>query len=128
MDKSGAELIEIVYASAATVPFSPEDLTELLEKALSNEDAQAVHDDPEYSKRILDGDHDVFGDGAVVIKSTPGHTPGHQSLYVNLPESGAVVLSGDLYRETMGIPSCLTSNMEPTHRFVAWKEVFDRTG
>ncbi len=44
----------------------------------------------------LDGDHDVFGDGAVVILSTPGHTPGHQSLLVRLPKQGAVVLSGDM--------------------------------
>jgi glyoxylase-like metal-dependent hydrolase (beta-lactamase superfamily II) len=43
----------------------------------------------------LDGDHDVFGDGSVVIVSTPGHTPGHQSLLVRLPKTGAVVLSGD---------------------------------
>jgi N-acyl homoserine lactone hydrolase len=46
---------------------------------------------------ILDGDYDVFGDGSVVIISTPGHTPGHQSLYVNLKKTGPVVLSGDLY-------------------------------
>lgn len=44
----------------------------------------------------LDGDHDVFGDGSVVILSTPGHTPGHQSLLVKLPATGALVLSGDL--------------------------------
>lgn len=44
----------------------------------------------------LNGDHDVFGDGSVVILSTPGHTPGHQSLLVRLPRSGAVVLSGDM--------------------------------
>ncbi|HZP91488.1 MAG TPA: N-acyl homoserine lactonase family protein [Burkholderiales bacterium] len=43
----------------------------------------------------LRGDHDVFGDGSVVILSTPGHTPGHQSLLVRLPKTGAVVLSGD---------------------------------
>jgi N-acyl homoserine lactone hydrolase len=43
----------------------------------------------------LEGDHDVFGDGSVVILSTPGHTPGHQSLLVKLPKSGAVILSGD---------------------------------
>ena len=46
---------------------------------------------------ILDGDHDVFGDGSVVIISTPGHTPGHQSLFVRLKNFGPVVLSGDLY-------------------------------
>jgi len=43
----------------------------------------------------LHGDHDVFGDGSVTIVSTPGHTPGHQSLLVKLPETGAVLLSGD---------------------------------
>src|SRR5712671_1243231 len=46
---------------------------------------------------LLDGDHDVFGDGSVVIVSTPGHTPGHQSLFVKLAKSGPLVLSGDLY-------------------------------
>jgi len=44
----------------------------------------------------LRGDHDVFGDGSVMILSTPGHTPGHQSLLVRLPRHGAVILSGDL--------------------------------
>lgn len=46
---------------------------------------------------LLDGDYDVFGDGSVVIISTPGHTPGHQSLFVKLAKTGPVVLSGDLY-------------------------------
>jgi N-acyl homoserine lactone hydrolase len=44
----------------------------------------------------LKGDHDVFGDGSVTIVSTPGHTPGHQSLMVRLRKSGVVVLSGDM--------------------------------
>src|SRR5204862_2753755 len=43
----------------------------------------------------LAGDRDVFGDGSVVVLSTPGHTPGHQSLLVVLPKTGALVLSGD---------------------------------
>jgi N-acyl homoserine lactone hydrolase len=46
---------------------------------------------------LLVGDHDVFGDGTVVIVSTPGHSPGHQSLLVKLAKTGAVLLSGDLY-------------------------------
>lgn len=45
--------------------------------------------------RKLAGDFDVFGDGTVRIISTPGHTPGHQSLLVQLPRTGWVVLSGD---------------------------------
>lgn len=66
-------------------------------------DAQGLFDRSLYSEletaetRILDGDHDVFGDGSVVIKSAPGHTPGHQVLLVNLADPGPVVLSGDLY-------------------------------
>jgi N-acyl homoserine lactone hydrolase len=44
----------------------------------------------------LNGDHDVFGDGSVVIKSAPGHTPGHQALFVRLPKSAPVLLSGDM--------------------------------
>jgi glyoxylase-like metal-dependent hydrolase (beta-lactamase superfamily II) len=42
-------------------------------------------------------DYDVFGDGRVVIKSAPGHSPGHQVLFINLSKTGPVVLSGDLY-------------------------------
>lgn len=45
----------------------------------------------------LNGDFDVFGDGRVVIKHAEGHTPGHQVLFVDLPKTGAIVLSGDLY-------------------------------
>jgi glyoxylase-like metal-dependent hydrolase (beta-lactamase superfamily II) len=44
----------------------------------------------------LKGDFDVFGDGSVMILSTPGHTPGHQSLLVRLQKTGVVILSGDL--------------------------------
>jgi glyoxylase-like metal-dependent hydrolase (beta-lactamase superfamily II) len=43
----------------------------------------------------LNGDHDVFGDGSVMILSTPGHTPGHESLLVMLHKTGPVLLTGD---------------------------------
>ena len=42
-------------------------------------------------------EHDVFGDGSVVIRHAPGHSEGHQVLYVKLARTGGVVLSGDLY-------------------------------
>jgi glyoxylase-like metal-dependent hydrolase (beta-lactamase superfamily II) len=42
-------------------------------------------------------EHDVFGDGTVILKAAPGHTPGHQVLFVKLRQTGPVVLSGDLY-------------------------------
>jgi glyoxylase-like metal-dependent hydrolase (beta-lactamase superfamily II) len=57
----------------------------------------ATYDQLKSSKVVkLHGDYDVFGDGSVTILSTPGHTPGHQSLLVRLPKTGPVVLSGDV--------------------------------
>jgi N-acyl homoserine lactone hydrolase len=44
---------------------------------------------------LIEGDYDVFGDRAVRIIATPGHTPGHCSLLVRLPKSGPILLSGD---------------------------------
>ena len=57
----------------------------------------------------LEGDHDVFGDGSVTLIATPGHTPGHQSLLVKLPKTGALLLSGDAVHfksnwENRGVP------------------------
>lgn len=50
---------------------------------------------PSHPVELLNGDKDVFGDGSVILLSTPGHTPGHQSLLLKLSKTGAVVLSGD---------------------------------
>lgn len=48
--------------------------------------------------RVLEvgGERDVFGDGSVVLKPLPGHTPGHQGLLVRLEETGPVLLAGDV--------------------------------
>jgi N-acyl homoserine lactone hydrolase len=59
---------------------------------------------------LLNGDHDVFGDGRVRILSAPGHTPGHQVMFLDLTETGPLVLSGDLYhfqlsREDRRVPT-----------------------
>jgi N-acyl homoserine lactone hydrolase len=43
---------------------------------------------------LVEGEHDLFGDGSVICLPTPGHTPGHQSLRVRL-SSGDVVLAAD---------------------------------
>lgn len=50
---------------------------------------------PQHKAQLIEGDKDLFGDGSVLLISTPGHTPGHQSLLVRLPKTGAVLLSGD---------------------------------
>jgi N-acyl homoserine lactone hydrolase len=46
--------------------------------------------------QLVDGDTDVFGDGSVTLISTPGHTPGSQSLLVHLKNAGFIILSGDV--------------------------------
>ena len=57
----------------------------------------------------LIGDKDVFGDGSVIVLSTPGHTPGHHSLLVKLAQTGAVLITGDAVHfhenyDTGGVP------------------------
>jgi N-acyl homoserine lactone hydrolase len=75
----------------------------------------------------VQGDHDVFGDGSVVMLDTPGHTEGHHSLLIRLPKTGPVLLTGDLYHFTenvrnRGVPSFNTDRA----RTLASMDRFDR--
>jgi N-acyl homoserine lactone hydrolase len=62
-------------------------------------DQQSAYDQLRHSKTVIlpDTDYDVFGDGTVVIKYAPGHTPGHQVLALKLPKTGPVLIAGDLW-------------------------------
>jgi glyoxylase-like metal-dependent hydrolase (beta-lactamase superfamily II) len=67
--------------------------------------------------QLIDGAADVFGDGSVTLVPTPGHTPGHQSLLVNLKNSGFIILSGDVVHseenfERNIVPSLNTNNQD----------------
>jgi len=67
--------------------------------------------------QLIDGDTDVFGDGSVTLISTPGHTPGSQSLLVHLKNSGFIILSGDVVHsqenfEKNIVPSLNTNKAE----------------
>jgi glyoxylase-like metal-dependent hydrolase (beta-lactamase superfamily II) len=65
---------------------------------------------------VLDNaDYDVFGDGTVVLMSTPGHTPGHQVLFVKTQHHGPIVLAGDLYH----YPEERASGKTPSFEFNA---------
>jgi N-acyl homoserine lactone hydrolase len=75
----------------------------------------------------VQGDHDVFGDGSVVMLDMPGHTEGHHSLLVRLPGTGPVLLTGDLYHFTenvrnRGVPSFNTDRADT----LASMDRFDR--
>ena len=68
---------------------------------------------------MIDGDHDVFGDGSVQLILVPGHTPGHQLLVVDLENTGPIVISGDLYhtranRDLRRVPT-FNNNAQQTH-------------
>jgi N-acyl homoserine lactone hydrolase len=58
-------------------------------------------------------EYDVFGDGKVIIKYAPGHTPGHQVLILKLAKTGNVMLAGDLYH----YPEERKLNRIPTFEF-----------
>src|SRR5688572_6431303 len=47
--------------------------------------------------REVDGEHDVFGDGSVVLLPTPGHTPGHQSLWIRAGDRQFVLTADACY-------------------------------
>lgn len=55
-------------------------------------------------REAFTGEKDVFGDGSVIIFETPGHTPGHTSLQLTMPESGPILLTGDLYHRSESRP------------------------
>jgi len=49
----------------------------------------------EFNFLELNGDYDLFGDGSVMIYSTPGHTLGHQSVKIRLASGGSIIITGD---------------------------------
>jgi len=67
------------------------------------------------TKILNNEDFDIFGDGTVVVKTTPGHTPGHQVLFVKLAKTGPILLAGDLYH----YPEEITTGKTPTFEFDA---------
>jgi N-acyl homoserine lactone hydrolase len=74
------------------------------------------------------GDKDVFGDGSVIMLSTPGHTPGHHSLLVKLKETGNVLITGDLahFRENYdgnGVPTFNTDRAQSIASLDRFKKI-----
>jgi N-acyl homoserine lactone hydrolase len=49
----------------------------------------------EFNYLELEGDYDLFGDGSVIILSTPGHTLGHQSAKLKLASGRTIIVSQD---------------------------------
>lgn len=82
---------------------------------------------------LLDGEYDVFGDGVVRLIPAPGHTPGHQLLWLKLSEMGPLILSGDLYhdqksRDERHVPSFNTDHKQTLESMHKIERIIKKTG
>ncbi|MEZ5661291.1 MAG: N-acyl homoserine lactonase family protein [Burkholderiaceae bacterium] len=79
----------------------------------------------------LAGDYDLFGDGSIVVLDTKGHTPGHQSVRVNLPKTGTLLLAADAVytaeNEAGVIPGITWSTVHSMNSIERLKQMRDAT-
>jgi glyoxylase-like metal-dependent hydrolase (beta-lactamase superfamily II) len=69
----------------------------------------------EFNYLELEGDYDLFGDGSLLILSTPGHTLGHQSMKVKLASGQSMILAADavsIKENLEGYPSVLNYSVK----------------
>jgi N-acyl homoserine lactone hydrolase len=84
-----AEMKNAAWPEPGTAgPYIPGDVA-----CLRNDLGEALPN--KFKMEQLEGDLDVFGDGSVILKSWPGHTPGSQMAIVRLPKTGTVILTSD---------------------------------
>jgi len=82
--------------------------------------------------RLLEGEHDVFGDASIVILPTPGHTAGHQSLWIRARTTQFVLTSDASYTrehlEQTILPGNAFNPAEMTHSLGVLRDLRDRRG
>jgi N-acyl homoserine lactone hydrolase len=83
--------------------------------------------------QTVDGEHDLFGDGAVRLLPTPGHSAGHMSLLLELEETGPILLTADAAdnREQWAgraFPRALSSREEAGASLDRLRTLADQTG
>ncbi len=86
----------------------------------------ADFDLPAIRWRELDGEHDVFGDGRLVLVPTPGHSAGHQSLIVRLDSATVILLADAAYLvEKMRARALPAGAMvwSPDHMVASWEKI-----
>ena len=92
-----------------------------------------LHFDHPLDYQMIDGEHDVFGDGTVVLLPTYGHTPGHQSLLVRAGKNAQVVCASDACytRENMDrdvLPKILWNASVMRDSLAALRKLRDQAG
>jgi N-acyl homoserine lactone hydrolase len=83
--------------------------------------------------REIDGEHDVFGDGLVVLLPTPGHTAGHQSLWIREGGRPQMLMTGDAcytreHLEQTILPLNAFDAAQMTHSMGVLRGLRDRKG
>jgi N-acyl homoserine lactone hydrolase len=111
-----AEIRKVIAAQRASTAYIPGDFEHL----------------SELNVREIEGPFDLFGDRSLVVFPTPGHTPGHQSLYVKPASGPALIYCADaLYTlENMEkfIPPALAADVPGTMQNINWFRLADWTG
>jgi glyoxylase-like metal-dependent hydrolase (beta-lactamase superfamily II) len=81
-----------------------------------------------HDRQVLDGEHDLFGDGSVMVVPTPGHTAGHQSLLIE----GRLLLTGDACYCRLALdldaPPAFAHDVERQRQGFAWLREQEATG
>jgi len=77
--------------------------------------------------------YDLYGDGVLTTVFTPGHSPGHQSMLVRLPESGPLLLTIDAAYTTdhwdeKALPGFLSSTIDTVHSVQKLRQLAEKTG
>lgn len=82
---------------------------------------------------LADDFYDLYGDGVLTTVFTPGHSPGHQSMLVRLPESGPLLLTIDAAYTTdhwdeKALPGFLSSTIDTVHSVQKLRQLAEKTG
>ncbi len=94
-------------------------------------------DKPGLDWKFLGGEYtdhyDLFGDGTIRMIFTPGHSPGHQSFLVRLPNTGPVLLTIDAayttdHWENRALPGLVCSSVDAAHSVRKLRRIAEETG
>ena len=98
---------------------------------------RADFDRPGLDWKFLGGEYtdhyDLFGDGTIRMIFTPGHSPGHQSFLIRLPNTGPVLLTIDAaytqdHWEERALPGLVCSSVDAARSVRKLRRIAEETG
>lgn len=98
---------------------------------------RADFDRPGLDWKFLGGEYtdnfDLFGDGVIRMIFTPGHSPGHQSFLINLPNTGPMLLTIDAaytldHWNNKALPGLVCSSVDAVHSVAKLHKIAEDTG